>query len=87
MEKKIGKGKTCREVTFPTSISYNGGIGIDGVWYRGYEVGPPIVPEGYELVGIGVGYQLNARPPYATQLLRRKKARQKQHEVPPIPHR
>ena len=55
-----------REVQFPTSYRYNGGIIIDGEWYDGYEVEDPIVPQGYKLVGIGVGLQLNARPPLAT---------------------
>jgi hypothetical protein len=57
-------------VTFPVSYRYNGGIVIDDEWYAGYEVPPPVVPAGFELVGIGCGLQLNARPPYATQYLR-----------------
>lgn len=57
-------------VTFPVSISYNGGTVIEDKWYAGYIVPAPIVPSGYELVSIGVGLQLNAHPPTATMLLR-----------------
>jgi hypothetical protein len=60
-----------RLVRFPVSYRYNGGVTIDDEWYPGVEVPAPIVPEGYELVGIGVGLQLNARPPLATYLLRK----------------
>ncbi len=57
------------EVQFPSSYRYNGGTIIDGEWYDGYEVGDPIVPAGFKLVGLGVGLQLNAHPPLATQRL------------------
>ncbi len=58
------------EVTYSVSITYNGGtIGPDGEHYAGFSVPPPILPEGYVLVGIGVGHQLNARPPYATEVM------------------
>lgn len=56
-------------VTYPVSYEYNGGTIIDGEWYDGYEVPRPDVPEGFELVGIGCGLQLNAHPPYATAYL------------------
>lgn len=56
-------------VTYPVSITYNGGAVINGQWYSGYEVPPPIVPRGYKLVGLGVGLQMNAHPPYATAML------------------
>lgn len=56
-------------VQYPTSYEYNGGIIIDGEWFSGYDVGLPIIPDGYELKGIGIGYQLNARPPIATGYL------------------
>ena len=59
-------------VTFPRSITYNGGTIIDGEWYSGYEVPMPKVPAGFELVTLGIGSQLNARPPYSTMLLRKK---------------
>ena len=62
-----------KEVMFATSCTYNGGIVIDGEWYDGYDVPPPLINPGYELIGIGVGLQLNARPPLATQVLRRMK--------------
>ena len=58
-------------VTFPVSYRYNGGTIVNGEWYSGYEVPPPKVPKGFELVSIGIGLQLNARPPYATQFLRK----------------
>lgn len=57
-------------VTYPVSISYNGGTVVDGKWYGGYLVPDPIVPAGYELVDMGVGLQLNARPPTCTMKLR-----------------
>jgi len=58
-------------VVFPVSYTYNGGTVIDDEWYSGYEVPAPKVPKGFELVDIGVGLQLNARPPYATKFLRK----------------
>lgn len=58
-------------VTYPVSYDYNGGIVIDGEWYKGFEVPAPHIPEGYELQGIGVGLQLNAHPPYATGYLKK----------------
>jgi len=71
MEKKIKGKKTSIEVTHPVSIRYNGGTIIGDKWYRGYYVPDPIIPDGYKLVDIGVGLQLNARPPYATKLLKK----------------
>ena len=63
-------------VKYPVSYRYNGGIIVEGKWHDGYEVGDPIVPDGYELVGMGVGLQLNSRPPIATEYLQKvKKAR------------
>lgn len=56
-------------ITYATGISYNGGTVIDGEWFAGYEVPPPIIPAGYELVHIGVGLDLNSHPPRATALL------------------
>lgn len=73
------------EVTYPVSYRYNGGIILtpDGVmdiacrhpkskWYAGFKVPPPVIPEGYELKSLGCGLQLNARPPFATNLLCKK---------------
>ena len=57
------------EVTYRVSYEYNGGIVIEGEWYNGFEVPPPLLASGYKLVGIGVGLQLNARPPLATARL------------------
>lgn len=74
----VNKGKKWADgklVTFPVSCSYNGGTIIKGKWYQGYLVPPPIIPDGFELVSIGCGLQLNACPPYATQLLRKKRNR------------
>jgi len=68
---KQGKLLDSVEVTYPVSYRYNGGTIIDDEWYTGYEVPPPILPDGYELVNIGVGLQLNARPPYATMLMKK----------------
>lgn len=66
---KARKG-LAHEVTYPVSYRYNGGIIVEGEWYEGHEVPKPDVPEGWELVNIGVGLQLNARPPYATMVLK-----------------
>lgn len=66
---KWGKGKI---VTYPVSYRYNGGTIIDGEWYDGFEVPPPIVPEGFCLINIGIGLQLNAHPPYASMLMQPK---------------
>jgi len=72
-ECKLTKGeKWCDNhlVTYPVSYRYNGGIVIDDTWYEGYEVAKPTVPEGFKLVGIGCGLQLNASPPFATAYLK-----------------
>ncbi len=59
-------------VTFPCSYRYNGGVVWKGKWYEGFSVPNPFVPKGYELVSIACGTDLNARPPQATMLLRKK---------------
>lgn len=73
-----GRQRKSVEVTYPVSYRYNGGILLkpdgswdpdNGDWYPGYEVPRPILPDGYKIVGIGVGLQLNSRPPYATTIL------------------
>lgn len=71
-DKNKAKKGLSHEVTYPVSYRYNGGIVVDGKWYEGYEVPKPDVPEGWELVNIGVGLQLNAQPPFATMLLKPK---------------
>jgi hypothetical protein len=60
------------EVSYPVSYTYNGGIFLKGGHYKGYIVPEPDVPDGCEIVGIGVGLQLNAQPPHCTRVLRRK---------------
>lgn len=65
---KWGKGKI---VTYPVSYRYNGGTIINDEWYDGYEVPPPIVPEGFRLINIAIGLQLNAHPPYASMLMQK----------------
>ena len=67
-----GGEKWCdnRLVEYPVSCTYNGGISIGDEWYEGYEVPSPVVPDGYELVDIAVGLQLNACPPMATMYLK-----------------
>ena len=60
------------EGTYPVSYTYNGGIIINDELYKGFKVPPPIVPDGYELVSIGVGLQLNSHPPYATVYVKKK---------------
>jgi len=61
------------EVTYAVSYRYNGGgISIRDKWYAGFKVPAPLINPGYVLVGIGVGLQLNACPPYATGVLKPK---------------
>lgn len=69
--KKHGKGVL---VTYPVSYVYNGSFEYDGDWYQGFEVPKPDVPEGYELMGIGILLELNCMPPIATELLIKKEA-------------
>lgn len=66
----IGK-RWCNSflVKYPVSYTYNGGCIIKGKWYKGVKVPNPKVPKGFKLVGIGIGSQLNAFPPYATMYL------------------
>lgn len=59
------------EVAFPVSYRYNGGIIVDDEWYEGFDVPKPDIPKGWHLCTLGVGLQLNARPPYATMYLER----------------
>ena len=61
------------EVQYPVSYEYNGGIQLEDGWFNGFQVDAPIVPDGYELVGIGVGLEFNAHPPLATMVMRKKK--------------
>lgn len=57
-------------VYFPISYQYNGGIIIDGIHYDGVDVPDPILPHGYTLKGIGIGWNLNCVPPRATMYLK-----------------
>lgn len=67
---KVKRPKSgMKEVRFSVSYDYNGGTFVNGEWVVGFHVPPPAIPEGTKLVGIGVGYQMNAKPPYATQVL------------------
>lgn len=59
------------EVTYGVSYTYNGGTTYRSKWYKGYKCQPPIVPKGFRLVGIGVGFEFNAHPPLATARLER----------------
>jgi hypothetical protein len=70
-KKRNGQLLDSVEVYYAVSCRYNGGYTRDGddEWYTGFEVPPPILPEGYKLKSLGVGLQLNARPPYATALM------------------
>jgi len=58
-------------VTYPTGYRYNGGIVINGKWCNGFVIDAPDVPNGYKLISIGCGLQLNACPPYATKYLKK----------------
>jgi len=67
---KVGDSK---KVTFPVSYRYNGLTEYGGKLYTGFDVPEPIVPDGCELRNMGILLQLNAHPPYATELLVRVK--------------
>jgi hypothetical protein len=58
-------------VRFPVSYRYNGGCIIDGDWYPGVEVPEPLIPKGYELVGLGCGLAFYCQPPESTQYLQK----------------
>ena len=69
---KVKKGRKWAGghlVTYPVGYRYNGGVTHKGEWYTGFIVPPPIVPEGYRLMDIGIGLELNAWPPVATMLM------------------
>ena len=66
------EGESQREVRYAVSYTYNGGTVYKQSWYPGYKVPPPVLQEGCELVPLGVGLDLNSRPPRATAKLRRK---------------
>lgn len=57
-------------VTLPVSYTYNGGVSNNGKWYSGFKVNSPKPPDGFELVGVGSGLQLNARPPHKKYYLK-----------------
>jgi hypothetical protein len=65
---RLSKGDYV-EVTYATSYTYNGGIGVGDEWYDGFEVPAPLLNPDHAIIGIGVGLQLNARPPQATGVL------------------
>lgn len=67
LPKKEGK------VKFPVSYRYNGGTIVDGKWHEGFEVGDPVVPDGYELISLGIGLELNSKPPVCTMYLQKSK--------------
>lgn len=56
-------------VKYPVSYKYNGGVVYNDRWYEGFKVSAPKVPKGFKLVGMGIGLELNARPPLATAYL------------------
>jgi hypothetical protein len=60
-------------VKVPVSYTYNGGVLVDGAWYAGFDVGPPVVPATHELVDMACGLDLNHRPPCAAMILRPKR--------------
>ena len=67
LKKRVGQ-----VVEYGVSYNYNGGIVKDGKWYTGYDVPPPLLPEGTEIYDMGFGLQFNACPPLATGRLVKK---------------
>lgn len=61
--------KKRKEVRYSVSITYNGGTIIDGKWYQGYEVPPPILADGVKIEDPGFGLCLNSHPPQKTVYL------------------
>lgn len=60
---KIPKKKLYKEVRYAVSYTYNGGTVVDGKWYQGYIVPPPILREGTKLEPVTCGLDLNSHPP------------------------
>ena len=56
-------------VQYPTGYRYNGGIIVNDKLVAGFVVDPPKLPDGYRLQGIGVGLEMNSRPPMLTKSL------------------
>jgi len=72
---KWGKDKL---VPIPVSTRYNGGfVFIDKngneQWARGFKVGKPVIPKGYELISIYSGGNLMAQPNTVDMIFRKKK--------------
>ena len=61
--------KDRKEVRYSVSITCNGGTIIDGKWYQGYEVPPPILADGVKIVDPGFDLCLNSHPPQKTVYL------------------
>jgi len=76
---KWGKDKL---VPIPVSNRYNGGFVFTDKngkeqWAKGFMVGKPVVPDGYELISIHSGGNLMAQPVTVEMIFRKKKATKK----------
>jgi hypothetical protein len=69
-------GENSRQISFPVSYTYNGGIVIGDKWYKGFHVPAPIIPSDCELNTLGIGLCLMSQPPMCTVLLKRKRSAQ-----------
>jgi len=58
-------------ISYPVSYEYNGGTIYKGQYIKGFEIPEPIVPNGFKLVQLYMGLQLNSCPPMKTNRLRR----------------
>ncbi|MFZ9612565.1 MAG: hypothetical protein ACO29Q_04725 [Crocinitomicaceae bacterium] len=72
---KWGKDKL---VPIPISNRYNGGFVFtdkhgNEQWARGFKVGKPVIPDGYELISIHCGANLMAQPNTVDMIFRKKK--------------
>jgi len=71
---KWGKDKL---VPIPVSNRYNGGFVFtdkngNEQWARGFKVGKPVIPKGYELISIHSGGNLMAQPNTVDMIFRKK---------------
>lgn len=63
------KSGSRRKVSWPVSHEYDGGVTVKNKWYKGYEIPPPIVPEGFVLREESRDLVLDAKPSRATGYL------------------
>jgi hypothetical protein len=76
--RKLQKWGKDKLVPIPISNRYNGGFVFTDKngkeqWARGFKVGKPVIPKGYELISIHSGGNLMAQPNTVDMIFRKKK--------------